>query len=363
MAFGTGLKRADCRLAVRWGWLLAIACLTGCWGRAPDAANRGPDGDRRLDRTVIVYSALDREFAEPVLRDLARQTGLVLRTKFDVESTKTVGLVNSLMAEAVSPRCDLFWNNEILSTIRLQEKGLLQPFEPKHAASVPSAWKDPKGQWYGFAGRARILLVNTQEVAESERPTGIWDLASPRWKGKIGIAKPLFGTTATQAACLFAVWGEEKAKNYFRALKVNGVQVLSGNKEVATAVGSGQIAFGTTDTDDAMGEIETGSPVVILYPDRKPGELGTLFIPNTLCMIKGAPHPEAARRLADLIVSPEVESVLATGPSAQIPLLETTKKAARVETPTTVTPMAVDFMAAAKLWDRAAGFLLAEYAD
>ena len=358
-----GLKRASSRLTLRSGCLLAAVCLTGCWGRAPDAGDRGWDGNQPLDRTVVVYSALDREFAEPVLRDLTRKADLVLRAKFDVESTKTVGLANTLIAEAVSPRCDLFWNNEILSTIRLQEKGLLQPFEPKHAAAVPSAWKDPKGQWYGFAGRARILLVNTQEVAESERPTGILDLVNPRWKGKIGIAKPLFGTTATQAACLFAAWGELKAKNYFRDLKANGVQVLSGNKQVATAVGSGQIAFGLTDTDDAMGEVEAGSPVVIVYPDRQPGELGTLFLPNTLCMIKGAPHLAAARRLADLIVSPEVESALAAGPSAQIPLLEGTKKPARVETPATVTPMAVDFTAAAKLWDRAAAFLLVEYAD
>jgi iron(III) transport system substrate-binding protein len=357
------MKRAASRPAFWSGWLLASACLVGCSGRAPDATDRTVSKDEPADRTVVVYSALDREFAEPVLKDLAPKADVAVRAKFDVESTKTVGLTNTLIAEAVSPRCDLFWNNEIVSTIRLQEKGLLQPFEPKHAGAVPSAFKDPKGHWYGFAGRARILLVNIREVAESERPTGILDLLNPRWKGKIGIAKPLFGTTATQAACLFAAWGEEKAKGFFRALKANGVQVLSGNKQVATAVSSGQIALGLTDTDDAMGEIEAGSPVAIVYPDRKPEELGTLFIPNTLCMIKGAPHPEAARRLADLIVSPEVEEALAAGPSAQIPLLKSTKKPARVETPATVTPMAVDFTAAAKLWDRAAAFLLAEYAD
>src|SRR4029453_7354201 len=116
------------------------------------------------------------------------------------------------------------------------------------------------------------------------------------------------GTTATQAACLFAAWGDDKAMTFFRDLKANDVQVLSGNKQVATAAGSGQIAFGLTDTDDAMGEVEAGSPVAIVYPDRKPDELGTLFIPNTLAIIKGAPHPEAARALADHLLSPEVEA-------------------------------------------------------
>ena len=73
--------------------------------------------------------------------------------------------------------------------------------------------------------------------------------------------------------------------------------MLSGNKQVASAVGSGQLAlFGLTDTDDAIGEIEAGRPVAIIYPDRgETGELGTLFIPNVLAIPKGAPHPLGGR--------------------------------------------------------------------
>lgn len=312
-------------------------------------------------QSVVVYSALDREFSEPILNDYARRNGVRVLPKFDVESTKTVGLTNSIILEAVRPRCDLFWNNEILNTLRLKEKGLLVPFHPAGAEDVPAAFKDKDGYWYGFAARARILIVNTNLVAEGDRPQGIRDLLHPRWKGKIGIAKPLFGTTATQAACLFAVWGDEKAKQFFKDLKSNGVQVFSGNRQVAAAVGSGQIEFGLTDTDDAMGELDAGSPVAIVYPDRAPDALGTLFIPNTLAVIKGAPHRKEAEALADYLLRPAIEEALAKGPSAQIPLLKSTKVEARVETPRTVHAMDVDFEAAVKLWDRTAAFLLAEF--
>ena len=322
-----------------------------------------PGPSKAEDGTVVVYSALDREFSDPILRDLAKRKGLRLRPKYDVESTKTVGLVNAIMAESVNTRCDLFWNNEILNTIRLKRKGLLQPFHPRNADDLPATFRDPDGTWYGFAARARILIVNTKLVPPGERPKGIADLADPRWKGKIGIAKPLFGTTATHAACLFAAWGDEKAKAYFQKLKANSVQVLAGNKQVATAVGSGQLAFGMTDTDDAMGEIDAGSPVEIVYPDSAPGGIGTLFIPNTLTLIKDAPHPDAARKLAAAILSPEVENRLADGPSAQIPLLKSATKPARVQTPATIHAMPVDFQAAADAWDRAAAFLAKEFAD
>jgi iron(III) transport system substrate-binding protein len=337
-------------------WIAAgLVAIGGCGGRDQGSASGSTP-------RVVVYSALDREFAEPVLKAYAKQTGVEVLPKFDVESTKTVGLTNLLLAEASRPRCDLFWNNEILNTLRLKEKGLLAPFRPSHAGDVPDTFKDKDGTWYGFASRARILLVNTRLVAEADRPKGIKDLIDPKWKGRIGIAKPLFGTTATHAACLFAAWGDEKAKGYFRDLKSNGVQVLSGNKQVATAVGSGQLAFGLTDTDDAMGEVEAGSPVAIIYPDREPGGLGTLFIPNTLVLLKGSPHAEAARALADHLLSPEVEAILANGPSAQIPLLKTTEVSARVETPKTVHAMEANFEDAVKLWDHVASFLADTFA-
>ena len=79
---------------------------------------------------MVIYSSLDREFSEPLLKDYAKRTGVAVLPKFDVESTKTVGLTNLIITEAEQPRCDLFWNNEILNTLRLKEKGLLAPFHP-----------------------------------------------------------------------------------------------------------------------------------------------------------------------------------------------------------------------------------------
>ena len=288
--------------------------------------------------------------------------GIEVAAKYDVESTKTVGLTNILMAEATSPRCDLFWNNEILNTLRLKEKGLLAPFHPPHAGDLPEI----------VPGRRRHLVRIRRAGAGADRQQAprarvrasqgtMAELADPKWKGRIGMAKPLFGTTATHAACLFSAWGDEKATAYFRALKANNVLILSGNKQVATDVGAGKIAVGMTDTDDAIGELEAGSPVVIIYPDRTPDGMGTLFIPNTLCLLKGCARPEGRRGPGAYLLSPEVEATLAGGPSAQIPLLTTTQAPSRVETPQTIHAMSVDFEAAARLWDKVADFLNAEF--
>lgn len=351
-------------------WLALAALVLGCGGEpppstapAPELAGAAVPAVVAEEDRVVVYTALDQEFSEPILLAYAKGTGARIEPKYDTESTKTVGLTNAILAEAGRPVCDLFWNNEVLNTLRLKKAGLLQPFTPPNAEPFPDVFKAKDKTWYGFAGRARILIVNTRLVPdEAQRPRSITDLIAPKWKGKIGIAKPLFGTTATHAACLFAAWGPERARAFFQALKANDVQVLSGNKQVAQAVGTGQLAFGLTDTDDALGEIDAGSPVAIVYPDRGPEELGTLFIPNTLAIIKGAPNREAAERLADDLLSAEVERTLAEGPSGQIPLNPAVTAALRVETPKTVKPMDVDFERAAAVWDETAAFLTSTFA-
>jgi len=100
-----------------------------------------------------------------------------------------------------------------------------------------------------------------------------------------------------------------------------------------------------------------GPEEVYLDRDAKSDDLGTLFIPNSLGIVKGCPHPEAARKLIDHLLSDEVEARLAEGESAQIPLGSRVATKVRVETPATVKAMPVDFAAAAKKWDEAHSFL------
>jgi iron(III) transport system substrate-binding protein len=316
-----------CPASIRSICLLFIVCLplllTGCGGDKPN-------------QQVVVYTALDAMFSDPILKQFEQETGIRVLPKYDTESTKTVGLVNTIRSEAKRPRCDVFWNNEIINTIALKDEGLLDVYRSPAAAAFPEPFRDKDGYWTGFAARARVLLVNTDLVKPEEMPDSIADLTDPRWKGKTGIAKPLFGTTASHAACLFAERGDEEASAYFEALRANDVQVQSGNKQVAQNVSAGVLAFGLTDTDDAIIEVEAGKPVTIVYPDGGADQDGVLFIPNTLALIKGTPNPEAARKLIDYLLSPAVETALARGSSAQIPVNPAVTEGARVKTPNDV---------------------------
>src|SRR5881392_1994883 len=88
-------------------------------------AGCGPSHKNR----VVVYCAHDREFAEPILHDFAKETGLEVVPRWDTEANKSVGLYEDLVRERDRPRCDVHWNNEILATIRLERQGILQAYQ------------------------------------------------------------------------------------------------------------------------------------------------------------------------------------------------------------------------------------------
>lgn len=207
------------------------------------------------------------------------------------------------------------------------------------------------GTWCGFAARARVLIVNKKMIPDpADYPQSVDDLMDPKWKDNCAVARPLFGTTATHFAVLREVIGRDATTEMMTKIAANA-KVLSGNKQVALAVSSGTVAWGLTDTDDAIVEKDQGYPVAIVFPDQAPDQIGTLRIPNTIAVLKRAPHPVAAGKLADYLVTPETEDRLAMGDSSQLPLSRVSKFPPRVLPPTPVRWMRAPFEAAADDWE------------
>jgi iron(III) transport system substrate-binding protein len=298
--------------------------------------------------TVVIYTSLDQPFSEPILRDFEAATGIRARAVYDVEAAKTTGLVSRLAAERSRPQADVFWSSEFAQTLRLKEDGLLEAYDSPSAAKIPEAYRDPERYWTGIAVRARVIIVNTDLVPRERYPKTLDDLLDPAWgAGEVGIANPLFGTTATHAAALFAALGPEKAQAYFEKMRERGVRVVDGNSVVRDMVVSGELKAGLTDTDDAQVAVDKGAPVAVIYPDQSPNGLGTLLIPNTVAVVKGAPHSSAARKLVDYLLSPEVEAKLARSGSAQMPVRPEVEAPAGMPRIDQIRPMTVSAAAVA----------------
>lgn len=301
---------------------------------------------------VVIYCAADDVHAQPILDAFVRDTGIPIReVKYDVEANKTVSLVAALRIEKDHPRCDVFWNNEPLHSMRLADEGVFDAYDSPSAADIPAEFRDPQKRWTGFAARARVLIVNTQVVPAAEMPKSMDDLLAPQWKGRAGIARPLAGTTLTHCAVVWSVLGRDKALAWYKGMIENGGVFPNGNGPLAAAVAGGQMAWGFTDTDDFRKQEAEGKPVARVFPDQGDGQIGTLVLPNTVALIRGAPNPELGKKLIDYLLRKETESQLAHSDGAHVPVRKDVARPAHVKGPPDFRPMHVDWSDVARNYD------------
>jgi iron(III) transport system substrate-binding protein len=280
----------------------------------------GSCSDRSVS-SVTVYVALDRQLAEPILRQFEERTGINVNDLYDGEANKTSGLVNRLIAESSRPRADVFWNNETAQLVRLADANALYSAAEQERAGSGQSTEGTSGAWTPFAGRLRVLIVHSHSGHDQGAdPTSIDALTDPRLKGRVAIANPHFGSTGTHFAALLVERGEAKFRAWLRALRANEVAVLAGNAQVKDAVASGLYRVGLTDTDDVNEAILAGKPVRLIVPDQGDRHSGAFLIPNAVALVRGGPNPDNARRLIEFLLSPQVEAALAEGAGAQIPL-------------------------------------------
>lgn len=297
--------------------VLAMLLCACAWAASPGCSEKNEPG-----ASVVLYFTVDDAYARPIIAEFERQTGIRVETRTDTEATKTTGLVARLRLEKDKPVADVFWSSEPFMTEQLAREGVLAPFRSEGLAAWPEAHRSPDHAWYALAERSRVLVFNTRIVGAEEAPTQITDLTDPRWKGRLAMARPEFGTTRGHVSMLFALWGEEPARRWLGALRDNEVILLDGNSAVVRAVASGEAHVGLTDTDDVFAGQRQGWPIDLIYirHDTDEHSLGVMTIPNTVARVAGGPNPGSAARLMEFLVSEGVERRLAQSDSHNYPV-------------------------------------------
>ena len=259
-------------------WIIAVIAIGS--GAFLPALSRAKDKAR--SKQVVVYTSQDQVYAEPILKEFEQQTGIEVRAVYDSESVKTVGLVNRLVAEKDRPQCDLFWNNEEMRTRQLAALGVFD-------------------KWTAVGYRSRRIAVNTNKVSLAAAPHSLAELTNETWRGRVALAYPLFGTTATHFLALRQSWGDKGWQDWCRSLAAGKPFLVDGNSVAARLVAKGEAWVGLTDSDDVAAEQREGASIVPLPLTEE-----SLLIPNTVAVVRGARHPQAAEKLFVYLQRPDV---------------------------------------------------------
>ena len=289
--------------------LIIAACLIGALGSC--AKKSEPQA-----KQVVLYCSVDQTVAEPIIAAFEEASGIDVLARFDTEAAKTVGLVQRLRAEKAAPVADVFWSGEIFYTIRLAREGLFASYQNEQSAAWPDAFKDPNHLWHGFALRGRVIGYHTDRVTDP--PRRLEDVLDPRWKGRVVMATPEFGTTGGDVTSWFVHYGPDRAREILAGLKANGIRLVEGNSTAVRMVATGQADVCFTDTDDIYAAQRNGWALDMVPLDQ--AGRGNLVIPNTAAMIKDGPNAESARALMAFLLSDTLERFMAESDSHNSPI-------------------------------------------
>lgn len=309
-------------LAFMLALIAAGASLVSC-DRSPTPGPASPPASQKpsASQQLVLYVSADDALFRPVIQSFEEKTGAKVQIVGDTEATKTFGLVRRLLDEKSAPKADVFWSSEPLGMIRLEKDGVLESLSiaDKMGNTIPA-------YWVPIASRARVIVFHKERFKPGEEPRRLGDLLRPELKGKVGIARPQFGTTRTHFAALLAMFGEEEYLKFVRALKANGVRLYDGNSMVAQAVAQGEISAGLTDSDDVQAgqaqkwKISARGGTGELRPSVADEPAGVvLLMPHTAGVIAGTRNRELAGEFIAYLLSDDVQKLFIESGAAMQP--------------------------------------------
>ena len=308
---------SNARRAIHPAILLAAAAHFAC---GPGALNLPEEESVEMPRqgTVVVYVEAPRRIAGPVLKTFEEQTGIEVNATY----RENLGdqFLSTLKSQAERGAVDVFWGETPLSAYDIVDAGLAAPFRPAGARPVPGQYRDREFRWIGFAVNPRVIVYNTNRMKREEAPTETTDLTRAPWAGRGAMPRIATGPPAFHAAALFTLWGPEKGRAFFEALRADGgTRIVEDDREVRRLVSEGGAAWGLIGLDQAICAKREAEPVNVLFPDRLGS--GAIVPPHVAILLRGAPHAAQAKGLFSYLFRTESAWVLGQNDCALVTLL------------------------------------------
>ena len=181
----------------------------------------------------------------------------------------------------------------------MTKKGILVPFKPKGFDKIPAEVKDPEGMHIAQRLNLVTFYMRTDKIPEADAPKTWKDVLDPKFKGKMVIPDPSF--TSLQVSVVGTI-AKLYGWDFFEKLRKNDVMIVESNQGVSDMLKRGE-RFLALGTDSYAYDLrKQGHQVKTLYPTD-----GVFVISSPTAIIKGAPHPNAAKAFAEFMISPEVQ--------------------------------------------------------
>ena len=250
---------------------------------------------------VVVYSAADADMVNAVVAAFQQKHPAV---KVSTVVAGTGEIIKRVEAEKGRPLGDVVWS--IGPEAIGGQKGLFEPYLSREAGAFFPGQVPADRVWTPFTTMPYVIMYNKKLVPDAEAPKTWKDVLDPRWKGKVAYADATkSGSSYTLLVTWLTIYGKNDAGWKFVEDLLRQAKVLPKSSMTYQMVANGELPIGLTFEQAAFDYLKSGAPVGLVYPSE-----GTAVTLDGSALVKGAPHPNAARLFLDFTVSKEGQTLI-----------------------------------------------------
>ncbi len=278
--------------------------LSACGG----AARGGP--------ALTVYSGQHEQTTALLVAAFEKQSGIAVSVRSGDEAT----LGNQILQEGESSPADVFYTENTPVLEALAKRGLLAEVSASTLASVRRSDSSAQRDWVGVSARVSALVYDPSQLASTQLPASILELAEPRWKGKLGFA-PSETDFQPLLSAIVKLDGTATAERWLRGLQSNG-RIYPDNEAVVNQVNNGESAAGPINSyywyrlRDETGSRGTHSALHYYAP----GDPGDLVDVSGAAVLRASSHKAAAQAFLAFLISRTGQETIAHSHSYEYPL-------------------------------------------
>jgi iron(III) transport system substrate-binding protein len=284
---------------------LAVLALAGCGGGDESGASD----------TLTVYSGREEEIVAPLFERFEEETGIDVEVRYG----DSAELAATIAEEGDNSPADAFFAQDPGSLGAVSDRFATLPDDVLERVDESFRGGD---KWVGTSGRTRVIVYNTDALSEDEVPDSVFDLADPKWSGKIGIAPTNASFQAFVTAMRLDV-GEERTREWLEGVMENEPKFYEKNTPIVEATASGEIELGLVNHYYLyLVRAEQGEDAPIENHYLAGDDPGALVTVAGVGVLEGAEHEDAAVRFVEFLLEDEQQRFYTEeAAEAEIPLV------------------------------------------
>jgi iron(III) transport system substrate-binding protein len=312
-----------------------VAVVAGACGDDVSGTTTAPaDQDTRTtaftpdEGELVVYSGRDEAFVGPVVDAFTAATGIEVAVRY----AGTGELATAILEEGDNSPADVFWAQDPAFIGGLANEGALTALPDEILSLVPDRYRDSDGAWVGITGRSRVMVRNTDLVADEELPDSVFDLTEPEWAGRVGIA-PTNGSFVAFVTAMILAEGEEATRQWLEGMAANDPQIFDGNGPIVDAVVAGDLDAGLVNHYYLLQRIAELGEVPADNHFFPAGDPGALVMATGAGVVDGSDMTDQAEQFIAFMLEPESQAHFlslyeyplvdgAGSPEGQVPLAD-----------------------------------------